>query len=163
MTDEVKTDEVKTDDVKIDDPKAVLEALERAKKDAKKFREELETLKGQYAELEKSRDALKATVDTYESGEGEWKNRTKELLVKGQLGNNAERLMKFIDMDSIDFADDGQITGLEEAVSKVKADLPELFDPKKRVGGAADLFDRGDAPKKVTGSEAQVARIFNRR
>lgn len=151
------------EEVKIDDPKAVLEALERAKKDAKKFREELETLQGQFAELEKARDSLKATVDTYESGEGEWKNRTKELLVKGQLGTNAERLMKFIDMDSIDFADDGQITGVDEAVSKVKADLPELFDPKKRVGGAADLFDKGESPNKPTGTEAQVARLFRNR
>ena len=147
----------------IRDPKAVLEALERAKADAKKFREELDALQGEMAELQKSRDALKETVKTYEEGGNEWKNRTKELLVKGQLGTNADRLMKFIDMDSIDFAEDGQITGLDEAVSKVKADLPELFDAKKRVGGAADLFDKGEVATHVTGTDAQVARLFNRK
>jgi chromosome segregation ATPase len=147
----------------IRDPKAVLEALERAKADAKKFREELEAVQAQMTELEKTRDALKETVKTYEEGGNEWKSRTKELMVKGQLGTNADRLMKFIDMESIDFAEDGNITGLDEAVSKVKADLPELFDPKRRVAGAADLFDKGEVAKKVTGTEAQVARIVNGR
>lgn len=152
-----------TDEVTINDPKAVLDALERAKNDAKKYREELEGMQARLTELEKSRDSLKATVQTYEEGENVWKNRVKEQTIKSALGTNAERVMKFIDMDSIDFDEEGKVSGLDEAVSKVKADLPELFDPKKRVAGAADLFEQGEAPKQVSGTDAQVARLFHKR
>ena len=140
----------------IKDPKAVLDALERAKTDAKKYREEAEGLRAENA-------TLKETVESTKNADSEWKDRAKELYVKNELGSNADRLMKFVDMDSIDFDENGTPTGIEEAISKVKEDLPELFDNKKRVGGAADLFERGDPPKKASGSEAQVARLFNRR
>lgn len=147
----------------IKDPKAVLDALERAKADAKKFREELEALQEGHAELVKAKNALDETVKSLQESDGTWKNKTKELLVKGHLGPNAERVMKFLDMNAITLGDDGEVAGLNEAVAKVKSDLPELFDPKKRVGGAADLFDKGDAPKAATGTEAQVQRIFRNR
>lgn len=153
-----------TDEVpEIKDPQAVLDALERAKADAKKFREELDAMRSEVTELEKTRDSLTETLKTYEDSDSKWKARTKDLAIKSHLGTNAERLMKFLDTDSITFDDDGQVQGIEEAVSKVKADLPELFDPKKRVGGAADLFDKGTVDHTPTGTEAQVSRIFRGR
>ena len=150
-------------DVQIKDPKAVLEALERAKADAKKFREAFEGLEKKWADAEQERTEMDARIAEYEAGEARWKDKTKELLVKGHLGPNADRLMKFIDMDSIVVDDDGEIAGIDEAVRKVKAELPELFDAKKRVGGAADLFDKGDAPQPASGTESQVRRIFRNR
>lgn len=137
--------------VEIEDPKAVLDALERAKKDAKKFREELEALQAEY-------DGLKSEIATLDT----WKNRTKELLIKGSLGSNAERLMKFLDHESITLGDDGDIQGLDEAINKVKSDLPELFDPKRQVGGAADAFEQNPPKQELKGTDAQVARLFNR-
>ena len=90
MSDEEKEVETMTD-VEIKDPKAVLDALERAKSDAKKFREEMEALSARLAEVEKSRESLEATVKTYEDGDNVWKNRVKEQTVKSALGTNAER------------------------------------------------------------------------
>jgi hypothetical protein len=148
-------------EVEIKDPKAVLDALERAKSDAKKHREAADALQAEIEGLKESAEAMRAQIESYESGDSEWKSRTKELLIKDALDTkSAGRVMKFLDLDSIDFDEDGKLTGLDEAVSRVKADLPELFDSKKRVGGEADLFEKGEAPKKPTGTEAQVARIF---
>lgn len=140
------------EEVEIKDPKAVLDALERAKADAKKYREEAEALKSEV-------ETLKTTLEQ----PNEWKDRTRDLMIKQELGTGADRLMKFIDMDSITFNDDGDLEGVTEAVAKVKADLPELFDSKRRVGGAADLYEKGETPVRPTGTEAQVSRLMRKR
>jgi hypothetical protein len=150
------------ENVEIKDPKAVLDALERAKTDAQKARTELEAIQAQSAALAKDKTDLEEMVKGLKEIDGVWKAKTKELLVTRALGGNAERVMKFIDMDSITFDEDDKITGIDEAVAKVKADLPELFDPKRRVGGAADLFDKGEPVKAASGTEAQVKRLFNK-
>lgn len=145
-----------SDEVVIEDPKAVLAALDRAKADAKRYREEAEALQTQVADLQ-------AKVDKHAETESTWQEKAKLALVTKELNSgNAERIMKFLDIDSIGFDDEGNLTGVEEAVNKVKADLPELFDTKRSVGGEADLFTQGDAPKPLTGSAAQVARIMQR-
>jgi len=145
----------------IRDPKAVLEALERAKSDAKKYREELEELQTNYASLEQSKNELAQQLDEAQNND-QWQQRAKELMIKQSLGSNADRLYKFIDQSSINFDDDGKLTGIDEAIQKVKSELPELFDTKRAVGGAADLFATGEPPKKLSGSEAQVARLFRK-
>lgn len=152
-----------SEEVEIKDPKAVLAALERAKNDAKRYREEADGLRQELADMSQKHEALQASLKQYEEGESVWQDRAKKALVaKAVSGPNAERILKFIDMDSITFDEEGNLAGVDEAVSKVKADLPELFDPKKRVGGAADLFAEGDSAKPVSGTEAQVARLFRR-
>jgi FtsZ-binding cell division protein ZapB len=163
MADETTETVDTTEDIEIKNPKAVLAALERAKADAQKFREELEAMKADYEALQKTNEALQTTVKTYEEGGNEWQNRAKELMVKQAIGTrNPERIMKFMDMDSIAFDEHGQLTGFDEAFGKVKNELPELFNEKKRVGGAADLFAKDEVQAKQTGTEAQVARIFRK-
>jgi hypothetical protein len=46
-------------------------------------------------------------------------------------------------------------------VSDVKKKLPELFDNKRRVGGGVDAFANEPVKQQVTGTEAQVKRIFH--
>lgn len=156
------TDEVNEEVPEIKDPKAVLDALERAKADAKRFREELDTLKSEHAETLKEQESLKDSLETLKA-DTTWKDRAKELTVRSKLGTNADRLMKFMDLESVTLNDEGEAEGLDEAVAKVKGDLPELFDSKRRVGGAADLYEKGEAPVKPTGTEAQVARLMRKR
>lgn len=140
----------------IKDPEAVLAALERAKADAKRYREESEQLKTDIAKLQDS-------VNGLQEERGTLRDKAKRALVGKEINNaNVDRIMKFLDIDSIDFDDEGNLTGVDDAVNKVKADLPELFDTKKQVGGAADLFTQGDPPKPLSGSEAQVARLMKR-
>ena len=152
-----------SEDVEIKDPKAVLEALERAKADAKKFREAFEDLEKKWADAEQERTEIDARIAEYEAGEARWKEMAKLFGVKSSLKHlDADRVLKFIDLDAIDFDDNDSLVGLDDQINKVREDLPELFDDKKRVGAGADAFASGDAPRQMTGTEMQVARIFGR-
>ena len=158
MTDEETTESV----TEIKDPKAVLDALERAKADAKKFREELDALKTEHAETLKEQESLKDSLETLKA-DTTWQDKVKDLTIKSRLGNNADRLMKYMDLEAVTLNDEGDVEGLDEAVAKVKGDLPELFDSKRRVGGAADLYEKGETPSAPTGTQAQVSRIMRNR
>jgi glutathionylspermidine synthase len=147
----------------IENPEAVLAALERAKSDAKKYRENAEALAAEVTALQTSTDEMKAVIKSMEDGGNEWKDKAKALLIKDSLNEaNADRVMKFLDVSSIDFDEDGKLTGLDDAIAKVKADLPELFDVKRAVGGEADQFQKEDVKTNPTGTDIQVARLFNK-
>lgn len=142
----------------IRDPQAVLDALERAKADAKRYREEAESLTQQLADQRSEFEAqLKTANDTTLELQSKVKHSMVESAVRNAKGN--ERVMRFIDLDSINVEDDN-LVGFDAALEKVKADLPELFDDKKRAG-SADMFASG-TPQELSGSQRQVARIFNK-
>ena len=142
----------------IRDPQAVLDALERAKADAKRYREEAESLTQQLADQRSEFEAqLKTANDTTVALQSKVKRSMVESAVRNAKGN--ERVMRFIDLDSINVEDDN-LVGFEEALEKVKVDLPELFDDKKRAG-SADMFASG-TPQELSGSQRQVAKLFNR-
>jgi glutathionylspermidine synthase len=147
----------------IENPEAVLAALERAKSDAKKYRESAEALQAEVTALQTSTDEMKAVIQSVEDGDSEWKNKAKELLVREALDKtNADRVLKFLDLASIDFDEEGQLAGLDDAVAKVKSDLPELFDVKRSVGGEADQFTKQEAKPEPSDTDVQMARLFNK-
>jgi minor structural protein GP20 len=127
----------------IQDPKAVLAALDRAKKDAEKWRKEV--------------DALKSTP-----GEDKFKDRAMKAEIKNTLHDsgvkNVDRILKHMSLDGIDFDDDGNLVGLESKMKELRDDIPELFDVKKRAG-AIDQFKEGAITKEMTASEKQAAYI----
>lgn len=145
----------------IKDPKAVLEALERAKNDAKKFREQVEA-------LEQEREQWAERIAALEGDEGIalWKNRTVELAAKAELAKSGikdvDRIYGLMDASAFDYDDEGRVTGLNEALETVKKNLPELFDDKRRVANGADAFVNEPVKQKMTGTEAQVKRIFHK-
>ena len=142
----------------IRDPQAVLDALERAKADAKRYREEAESLTQQLADQRSEFEAqLKTANDTTLELQSKVKRSMVESAVRNAKGN--ERVMRFIDLDSINVEDDN-LVGFDAALEKVKVDLPELFDDRKRAG-SADMFASG-TPQELSGSQRQVARIFNK-
>lgn len=142
----------------IRDPQAVLDALDRAKADAKRYREEAESLTQQLADQRSEFEAqLKTANDTTVALQSKVKRSMVESAVRNAKGN--ERVMRFIDLDSINVEDDN-LVGFDAALDKVKVDLPELFDDKKRAG-SADMFASG-TPQELSGSQRQVAKIFNR-
>jgi hypothetical protein len=121
-------DEVVESDPVIEDPKKVLDALDRAKSDAKKFREEKEQIKEQ---MEKAVAQLndwsaKALIEKVE----------RELSKSGLP--NVERVKKYLDFNTIGLDDEFNLTGLNEQVESLKYDFPEIFNPKLLVGGLAD-------------------------
>lgn len=142
----------------INDPKAVLEALERAKTDAKKYRETLE-------EKEQAVAALTERITSLEGNEGiaKWKNRAIALSAKQELAQagvkDTSRIYDLMDADSLDLDDEGNLIGFKEALQAVKDKLPELFDKKRSVAGGADTFASGTVKPALSTTEQQLARL----
>ena len=112
----------------IRDPKAVLEALDKAKAEAKKFR------------LEK--EALEAQVNESISKISQFQSKLMMEHVNKHLASlgiaHGDKLNKYIKMDALSLTEDFEIAGLDEQIAILKTDFPELFDPKFIVAGKAD-------------------------
>lgn len=112
----------------IRDPKAVLEALDKAKAEAKKFR------------LEK--EALEAQVNESVSKISQFQSKLMMEHVNKHLASlgiaHGDKLNKYIKMDALSLTEDFEIAGLNEQIAILKTDFPELFDPKFIVAGKAD-------------------------
>ena len=145
----------------IKDPKAVLEALSRAKADAKKYRELSETqaagnktLTERIAELE--------GVD----GVAKWKQRAIKVSAGAALAEagvkDPARVLDFMNVDAVNIDDNGNLTGFDESLAETKKKLPELFDVKRRVGGKADIHETGDPKEKKSVTDMQVDKLFSR-
>ena len=137
MEEEVKDNE------EIRDPKAVLEALDRAKADAKRYREQFEELQTANKELETKIEALNG-----DEGIKRYKKQLVELHAKRELERqglkDADRIFGLMDSESFDLDEEGRLVGFDENLSGLKERLPEVFDTKKRVAGGADAFATGD-------------------
>ena len=140
-------------EIEIKDPKAVLEALNRAKSEAKKYREEKEELAYKLSALEDQNAQYSGALLRQKT-----KERIAELGVK-----DADRLLKYIDFQKLD-ADPllNEIHGLDEQIDSIKQDLPELFDPKLRVGGQADAADKVVPEVGKSASELQARYLLGR-
>lgn len=137
----------------IEDPKAVLSALDRAKEEAKAYREERDTYKKQVEESTAGEEIKKWRTRSVKT---DAKNALKE---KGHA--NASRLLDFMDLDALDYDDKESLVGLDEQLKAVQDKLPELFDIRKAVGGAADSKQSGKvAAQDEDPLKAQVARAL---
>lgn len=132
----------------IRDPKAVLDALDKAKAEAKKFRLEKEALETQVQESI-------SKISQFQS----------KLLMEhvnkhlSSLGiQNGEKLSKYIKMDSLSLTEDFEVAGLDEQVATLKSDFPELFDPKFIVAGKADggIKTAVEVPQSATDLQAKL-------
>jgi chromosome segregation ATPase len=131
MTDEVTKEEVKN-------PEAVLAELRRAQDDLKSLRADLATITAQ-------KDAAVKELDDAKKSLADDKYRVKALEAEVKLAlqdgglKNVDRLIKYIGIDGLDFTEEGTLSGLDDRLTELKTDLPELFDPKRVVGGRADI------------------------
>ena len=139
----------------VNDPQAVLAALRAAQAEIKRISTERD-------ELKKSVDSLKETVES-----DEWRNRALVAEVKSGLASrglkDADRLIKVLGTDGIDFDENGKVTGLEERIKEASKDFPELFDPKTRAGGKADAFANQTAQPQVDPIREAVHNAVNGR
>jgi hypothetical protein len=112
------------------DPQGLLTAYNNLKEEIKRISAERDS-------LTKEKEALEAA-----SKDNAWRNRALLAEVKASLTNkglkDADRLLKVLGTDGIDFDDEGNITGLDERVKEATKDFPELFDPKVRAAGKAN-------------------------
>lgn len=128
----------------VKDPTAVLAELRRAQEDLKAVRAENRELKKQAENNDPT----------------EWKERAIKAETKLALSatglKDTDRLLNYVTTDGIEFDEDGNLTGLDEKLTQLKTDLPELFDPKRRVGGKADIFADDPAEPKTDPLRQQV-------
>lgn len=142
----------KVEEVKIEDPAAVLSALERAKAEAKKFREEKE-------KLESDLNVKVEIINTYN-------NKLLQNSVKSRLEQdgieNAERLLRFVDFEKLQLDKENNLVGFEDQLESLKSDLPEIFDAKLRVGGKADGAASTVVNTKISATELQARQILGK-
>jgi len=148
-----ENNQVEGTSTEIKDPAAVLAALDRAKTDAKKFREEKEALEKQIEQFNAKNSVMKTKLVN---------EKINSVLAENGI-KNAERLLKYIKMDEIDLTDDFEIAGLEAQIESLKTDLPELFNPKKVVAGKADSGTQSDVDLEMSASELQARMILGRK
>jgi hypothetical protein len=153
MTEEAQLDGTSTESADIKDPAAVLAALDRAKKDAKQFREE--------------KEALEAELDKYRNENAKYSGKLLREKVMQQLAElklaNTDRLFKYLKLDELSFDEELNIVGLEDQIKGIKEDFPELFDPKLLVAGKADSADSTPVDRKISASERQAMAVLGRK
>lgn len=132
----------KTPEQELADIKA---ALKKANKEAEQRRKELDTLrKAQEDENEKAiREAKEqATNETA----AQWRRRVAKAEARAAFGDKGSRFANMVDLDSLEVDEDGKVTGLEDQVKSIKADFPEVFDPKNQAARTdVDGSDKGDS------------------
>lgn len=139
-------------EIKIEDPKAVLDALNRAKNDAKKFREEKEKLENDL----NTKDQLVA----------EYSGKLLREKIKSEFEKqgfkDSERLFKFVNFNELEFDEEYNIVGFDKQFQQLKKDFPEIFDAKLRVGGQADGAANTVVNTKISATELQARKILGR-
>lgn len=138
--------------VVIEDPKAVLDALDRAKSDAKKFREEKE-------KLEVDLNSKNQTIAEFST-----KLLREKVIQKiaAEGIKDPKRILKFMNINTLQFDENLEIVGFDDQFNQIKEDLPEIFDPKLRVGGQADTAVKASVSTQFTATQLQAAKILGR-
>ena len=145
-----ETELVEGTSTEIKDPVAVLAALERAKNDAKRFRMEKEAAEQEIAITKEKAELIQAKL----------KN---DKIIRTLMENgvpNADKLLKYIKTSEIQLTDDFEIDGLDNQLIDLRNDFPELFDPKKIVGGRADSAVSSHVETPMSTTELQAKYIL---
>jgi hypothetical protein len=152
QTQQPSENQVVEQEVKIEDPAAVLGALERAKAEAKKFREEKEKLE---ADLENTNQIA-----------AKFSAKLLEEKVKTKLESNGlkdpSRFLRFVDFNQLSLDDNNDVIGFEDQFASLKQDLPEIFDAKLRVGGQADTAAATSVNTRISATELQARQILGK-
>lgn len=139
-------------EVKIEDPAAVLGALERAKAEAKKFREE--------------KEKLEADLQTKSELVANYSSKLLQEKVKAKFESNglkdANRFMRFVDFSQLSLDDNNEVIGFDTQLESLKQDLPEIFDAKLRVGGQANTAESAVVNTRISATELQARQILGK-
>ena len=141
-----------SEETEVRDPQGLLAAYEKAKKDLVELREERAALQKEFDEYKEEN-----SPDTV----GKWRNRSISRDVKMRLESegikDADRVLKYLDLEGLDYDDKDQLVGFDDRLTEVKKDFPELFDVKRRAGrSSADIHADNPADLKEDPFRAQV-------
>lgn len=145
-------EQVTTEETTLNDPKAVLAALDRAKSDAKKFREEKEKL-----EID-----LNSSNQKIADFSGKLLHEKVLQKISAEGVKEPRRLLKFMDLNKFEFDENLEVVGFEDQFKQLQEDLPEIFDPKLRVGGQADTAMKASVSTQYSATQLQAAKILGK-
>lgn len=129
-------------------------ALDKYKKENEKFRQQRDEWKDKFENDVASNDLVNELKSNLAKSEAKFKLQSEGV-------KDAERFIQRMDLSGVTVDDSGVIDGVDEQISAFKTDFPEVFDSKRRVGGAADGSSRGSTPS-LTPTEAAVRKLFNK-
>lgn len=140
----------------VKNPEAVLAELRRAQEDLKDLRN---TIKA----LEDERESLRGQVQNLNSDEMRARALMAEvkLALQNQGIKDVDRLVPYIGTDGLDFGENGAVVGLDDRLTNLRKDLPEVFDPKVRAGGKADIFANDSVEAKENPLKAAISSALN--
>lgn len=133
----------------VKDPEGLLKAYRKLQADIVALRAENEEL------------AKKAASENAEKFKAIARDSMAKAAIAASGVKNADRVVKHMNLDQIDFDEEGNLVGLDEAINGFKQDFPELFDPKLRAAGKADAHTPEAPEKKKSASELQAEALFN--
>lgn len=136
-------------------------ALKKANDEAKRRRLALKEAQAAGGKDDDADDKVEKKVAEVEA---KWKPRVINSAASAALleagAEKPERLLKLIDHDDLDVADDGSVDGLDDEVDRLKEEYPELFK-RTRSGGKVETGGRGGGkPKPKSATERQAAAIL---
>lgn len=131
------------------DPAGLLAAYDKAKADLVALRNEHKVLQEQVAGMADSPYRAQALA------------AETRLALQAQGVKDVDRLMPYIGIEGLDFDENNKVTGLEERLANLRKDLPEVFDPKVRAGGKADIFANDAVEVKENPLKAAVHNALN--
>jgi uncharacterized protein (UPF0264 family) len=135
----------------------LLKMYREAVEELKDERDKRKTLEATNADLTKKLETKPEEV------ESEWKKKAIASEAKAALNatgvKDADRFFKYLDLSNVDYDEEGQLVGLDDAVTTITTDFADVFDPKKRVGGKADIHTKGATEHVMTASEIAAAQL----
>lgn len=138
---------------------------EMTQEDVDKMQSALDDFKKENQKFRTQRDEYKAQLEDTETSV-KFKDRAIKAEAKlafAALGiKDADRLVKYLDLEKIGIDDEDKITGLDDEVGRIKGDFPELFDAKRRVGGKVDAAANNPVKVEKSVTEMQVDKLFSR-
>lgn len=138
---------------------ALVKAHDKLKADIVEMRDRLK-------EIQKERDSLKELADTLSPENMEkMKKRALTAEIRAKLESegvpNADGVIKYLDLNGVDYDEEDNIVGVDDKLDALKADLPLLFDKKARAGrSGADIHEKAPANTQKSTTEAQVDGLF---
>lgn len=118
-------------------------ALAKANREAMKSRHELETARTT-AENDHERALREAREQASAETAAQWRARLARAKAEAAFGAEGARFVNLVDLSALEVDDDGEVTGLDEQVSAIRAEFPEVFDARRRA--SLSSVDAGDKP-----------------
>lgn len=149
---------------------ALNEALRKARKDAREAKRTKPT-----EEPAETPDVDKAVAEAKASAAAEWKPKLVRsaarsafleaglVLPKTNADGVMARVLKMLDLDDLDVADDGTVDGLAEQVAEIRGDFPELFATTRKLSRVDGADKPGQTNGKPKTSADMIAGLLNAR